>query len=65
MRVFQDKYFESLWVPPAGLGYPRALGRVRVVDGQVGQVRLGYVRISKSPFSKKNLEILAFEIVGR
>jgi len=26
---------------PAGLGYPWAPGRIRVVDGQVGQVRLG------------------------
>jgi len=42
MRVFQNEYFESLRVLPAGLGYPQAPGRVRVVDGQadqVGQVR--------------------------
>ncbi len=66
MQVFRNEYFESLRVPPAGLGYPWAPGRVSVVDGQVDQVRLGKVRISKSPFSKKkNFEILAFEIVGR
>jgi len=41
MRVFQEEYFESLWVPLAGLGYPQAPGRVRVVDGHVGQIRLG------------------------
>jgi len=28
-------------VPLAGLGYPRAPNRVRVVDGPVGQVSLG------------------------
>jgi len=51
MRVFQNDYFESLWLPLAKLGYPPgprqgqvtswASGRVRVVNGQVGQVRLG------------------------
>jgi len=51
MRVFRNEYFESLWVPLAGIGYPRAHGRVRlaprapggvrVVGCQVGQVRLG------------------------
>jgi len=48
MRVFWNEYFKSLRVPP---GCPRASGwvkvaprgpsRIRVVDGQVGQVRLG------------------------
>jgi len=33
MRVLQNEYFESLRVPPAGLGYPRAPSRVRVAPG--------------------------------
>jgi hypothetical protein len=41
MQVFRNDYFESLRVPPTGLGYPRAPSRVTVVGGQVGQVRLG------------------------
>jgi len=62
IRVFRNEYFESLWVPPARLGYPRAPGRVRVVDGQVGQVRLEFWNPC---FRTIFFEILAFKIVGR
>ncbi len=64
MQVFRNDYFESLRVPPTGLGYPRAPSRVTVVGGQVGQVRLGQVR---NPHFRTIFffKILAFEIVGR
>jgi len=37
---FERSILKASGCPPAGLEYPRATGRVRVVDGQVGQVRL-------------------------
>ncbi len=41
MRVFRNEYLKASWCSRQGEGTPRAPGKVRVVDGQVGQVRLG------------------------
>jgi len=40
MWVFRNEYFERLWVPPAGLGYPQAPGRVRIASRAPSRVRV-------------------------
>jgi len=48
MRVFQNEYFESLWVPPAVLGYPQAPGRVRIAPWLPTGFGYGMVRLVRS-----------------